>query len=141
MILYFDGDLTMAKKASGGGGLETLSTDQLQAEIRRRERGASKLLRKRDKLAAKLAELNAQIAAAGVAVGGRGGRRVSGASLADIMAKVMSGKTMSVSEIADAVLRNGYASSSPNLKSMVSQKLGADKKRFKRVERGQYTAG
>ena len=43
-------------------------------------------------------------------------------------------------EIAEAVVKSGYVTTSPNFKVMVNQQLIANKKLFKRVGRGQYSA-
>jgi hypothetical protein len=47
---------------------------------------------------------------------------------------------MGVAEAAEAAKAAGYKSSSDNFKNIVNQALITDK-RFKRVGRGQYTAG
>jgi len=70
------------------------------------------------------------------AAGGRAGRK----SLSDYLHDALTGRTLSVSEVTDAVLKNGYPSKSPNLRTMVNQQLTANPKRFKRVARGEYTA-
>lgn len=121
-------------------GLGSLSMSELQAEINRRSKGVSKLIKKRDKYVTMLAEIEKQIAAAGGTVGGRGGRRANGAGLKESIAKVLVGKPMNVGDIAEAVMKSGYISSSPNFKVMVNQQLIANKKLFKRVDRGLYSA-
>ena len=131
----------MAKNPSRAkDGLGSLSMSELQAEINRRSKGVSKLVKKREKYIAMLAEIEKQISAAGGTIGGRGGRRASGAGLKESIARILTGKPMNVSDIAEAVLKSGYISSSPNFKVMVNQQLIANKKLFKRVERGLYTA-
>ena len=126
-------------------GLAGLSITELHKEIRRRQRAVGTLQRKRAKLMKKVAALDAQIAAnGGVARGGRGGggggggRRGDG-SLAASLHKLLSGKTMSVTDAAEAVKKAGYMTSSPNFRTMVNAQL-LNKKMFKRVERGQYTS-
>ncbi|MEM0983654.1 MAG: hypothetical protein AAGI17_06880 [Planctomycetota bacterium] len=59
--------------------------------------------------------------------------------LPDALADVLKGKTMGVQEAADAVQAAGYQSSSANFRNIVNQVLISDK-RFKRVDRGQYTS-
>ena len=54
------------------------------------------------------------------------------------MASVLSGKTMGVTELSEAVQKAGYRTTSPNFRTIVNQTLIKDK-RFKRVERGLYT--
>lgn len=72
----------------------------------------------------------------GKPAGQRRGR--AGVSLADAMASALSGGgAKSVPDLIAAVRRSGYRSSSPNFRSMVSQRLVKDG-RFKRVSRGVY---
>lgn len=128
----------MARKARKSGSLESLSTAQLQAEIRRRSGTLASLQRKRDRLAGKLAQVNAEIAAQGGVVGA-GTRASNASSLVEAMQKVLDGKTMGVSEVADAVQAAGYVTTSPNFRVIVNQTFIKHKKVFKRVGRGQYT--
>ena len=67
-----------------------------------------------------------------------GGKRVL---LADALQSMLSGKELSVTEIADSLLKSGYKtkSSAKNFRVMVNQTLTKDT-RFKRVSRGIYTA-
>lgn len=130
----------MAKRS-----IEALSVAELQREIRRREkivnRQLTKLIRRRDKLASQLVELDAEI----VRHGGKGAGRGSGrrrprndANLADALEGVLKNATMSVTEVAAAVQKAGYITTSPNFRTIVNQTLIKDS-RFKRVGRGQYT--
>jgi hypothetical protein len=121
----------------GGASLSNLSVGELQMELARRKRGAAKLERRREKLMAELAEINAQLAGSGV-VGNGGGRRNS-MTLPDALYNVLQGRTMSVTEAADAVRASGYTSAAANFRTMVNQALLKDK-RFKKVARGQYSA-
>lgn len=61
-------------------------------------------------------------------------------SLAESLASVLKGKTMGVSEVAEAVQRAGYKTSSPNFRTIVNQALLSNRGKFKKVARGQYTA-
>ena len=61
-------------------------------------------------------------------------------SLVEALKKLLTGKTMTVTEMADAVQKAGYKTSSPNFRTIVNQTLINNKKDFKRVARGQYTA-
>jgi hypothetical protein len=61
-------------------------------------------------------------------------------SLVEALKKLLTGKTMSVTEMAAAVQKAGYKTSSPNFRTIVNQTLINNKKDFKRVARGQYTA-
>src|SRR4051812_19753241 len=106
----------MAKRSTG---LASLSFSQLQAEIRRRGRRAGALQRRRDRLAQKLDLLDVQIARMGGVDGaGRRGpvpgrRRASNKqTLVEVLHKVLSGKTMSVTDAAQAVQQAGYKTNS-----------------------------
>lgn len=131
-----------------GASLGKLSLAELQTEIARRKKSVSKLQRQRDRLVQKLAELDAHIAANGGASGAVGGWTRSGAprtrahnemNLLDALSKLLKGKTMSVTEAADAVQTAGYQTTSPNFRTIVNQTL-LKKKYFKRVGRGMYTS-
>jgi hypothetical protein len=60
--------------------------------------------------------------------------------LVDALANVLDGKTMSVTESADAVLASGYVTTSPNFRTIVNQTFIKNRSRFKKVSRGRYTA-
>ncbi|MBY0111406.1 MAG: hypothetical protein K2Y21_01190 [Phycisphaerales bacterium] len=130
----------MARKSrSNSDGLTTLSTAALQAEIRRRSKQSGALQRKYERLTNQLAELRKQIAAQGGAIPG-GGRASNAVSLVDALAKVLDGKTLGVTEAADAVLASGYITTSPNFRTIVNQTFIKNRSRFKKVARGRYTA-
>lgn len=132
----------MAKRS-----LANLSVEDLQAEIRGRQRKGKSLLKKRAKLAARLAVIDRQLADIGLSAGstrGGGARRGPGSrarnavSLPEALAAVMStDKAMSVSDLAKKVRDKGYNSNSANFNTIVNQALVKDK-RFKNVSRGQY---
>lgn len=137
----------MAKR-SGGGGLASLSVSDLQRELKKRQRGVPRLEKKRSKLMERVAAIEEQIRSLGGSIfgGGGAGRRGGGrgrakneGSLIESLRKVLDGKTMGVSEAADAVQAAGYKSNSPNFRTMVNAAL-LKKQHFKRVSRGQYTA-
>ena len=120
--------------------LTDMSITALQSEIKRREKHAGSLQKRREKLVKQLAEIDAEIASIGGLGGGGGGRRPRNESnLPEALVQVLTGKTMSVTEAADAVQKAGYITTSPNFRTIVNQALIRDK-RFKRVGRGQYTA-
>lgn len=127
----------MAKR-SFTASLASLPITHLQAELRRRQRGVGSLIRRRDRLASKLADLDAQIRSLGGAAGRV--RPQNSSNLVDALHKLLSGKTMGVTEAADAVRKAGYNSNAANFRTIVNQALIKHKNRFKKVERGQYTA-
>lgn len=131
----------MAKRS-----LANLSVEDLQAEIRGRQRKGKTLLKKHAKLAARLALVERQLAAIGLTAGssrggarrGPGSRARNAQSLPEALAAVMStDKAMSVSDLAKKVRDKGYQSNSVNFNTIVNQALVKDK-RFKNVSRGQY---
>jgi hypothetical protein len=136
--------------------LRSLSTSALRAELARRERGADKLQAKHSKLAARLAEIESELAHLGIdgvarrgrPAGRRGpgrppkmGRRGRGGnamSLPAMLAKsVRVGSTVSPQQATEAVKRAGYKSTSKTLGVMVAMAL-AKSPVFKRTGRGQY---
>ncbi|MCC6679188.1 MAG: hypothetical protein IT436_18840 [Phycisphaerales bacterium] len=133
--------------AAAPRGLTRLSVADLEREIRRRQRGTVGLHRRRAKLLAKIEALDAEILAAGGTLNGRTGRAAGGgrirprndSTLIEALAGVLKGKTMSVTEAAEAVQRAGYRTSAANFRTMVNIALIKSGK-FKRVERGKYTA-
>jgi len=132
--------------------MKKLSTDELQAELDRRERAAVRLAAKRDKLLAQVAEIDEELASFGYeAVNGRGtgsrsrshaggGRKrpKNDMSLVDALQKAMGSKTMGVTEAAEAAQKVGYKSSSANFRNIVNQTLLKNSDVFKKVGRGQY---
>lgn len=132
----------MPKRAPRRSSLSRISVEDLNRELRRRHGQAGRLVRKRDKLAVRLAALDDEIAGLGVTVraGGAGRTRPRNElTLVEALGKVLDGKTMSVTEVAEAVQVAGYQTSSPSFRTIVNQTLIASGK-FKRVGRGQYTA-
>jgi hypothetical protein len=128
------------------------------------------LIRTRDEMSAKLEELNAEISqfSPGAAISGgvlrrgrgrpRGSKNVarSGAprnnaprgrgrprnpnSLVESLRAVLSGKTYSVTDVAQAVQDAGYKTKSANFRTIVNQALLANPKIFRKIARGEYTA-
>jgi hypothetical protein len=129
--------------------LEKLPTDELEKELRRRERAAHRLVAKRERLLSQIAEIDAELADFGYEAGGapsgtngrRGGRKrpKNEMSLVEALEKALKGKTMGVSEAADAAQNLGYRSSSANFRNIVNQTLLKHTDVFKKVGRGQYT--
>ncbi len=136
------------KKAGGPGaaprsGLGRVSTDALARELSRRQQTVRRLERRRDKLAEELEQIERELGElgglGGVSIGGVRKRPRNDANLADSLVKVLKTKTMTVTEVADAVRQAGYRTSAENFRTIVNQTLIKDK-RFKRVSRGRYTA-
>lgn len=139
----------MAKRSSNNGetgrvSLAGLPTTALHREIERRKGRVGAIVRRRDRLLAKAARLDAQISelggpVSGRARGGRRGRGRAGTGLAPSLHSVLDGKTMGVNELMDAVLKSGYQTGAKNFRVMVNATLLKRKDLFKRVGRGQYT--
>ncbi len=136
--------------------LRRLSTTALRAELARRERGATKLVAQRAKLAKQIAALDAELASLGAAAPARRGRPVGSknkrrkaarpgrklvrnkASLSDTLAAaVKPGRTVTVPEATKAVLAAGYKTADRNFGQTIARTLAAHKG-FKRKGRGTY---
>lgn len=124
--------------------LSNMSLSDIRREVARRERYVGTLERRKQRLLRKLDALAAQITANGGSNGhiqgsGKRTRARNEVNLIDALAQTLKGKTMSVTEAAEAVQSNGYKTTSPNFRTMVNAAL-LNKRRFKRIERGRYTA-
>lgn len=100
------------------------------------------LVRRRDRLLAKIAGLDEKIREHGGTP--RGGlsirkRPKNEMKLVEVLAKVLTDKIMSVSEVSEAVQKAGYQTTSPSFRTIVNQAL-INSGKFKRVERGKYAA-
>lgn len=122
--------------------LNGLTTEELQAELRRRERQLGNLHRKREKLMHQIQEIDAQIIAEGgiVSDGVPRKRFRNDSKLADALVDLLSDQTLSVTEATQKVQDAGYRTTAANFRTIVNQTLIRDT-RFKRVSRGQYTSG
>lgn len=146
----------MAKRTPAA--LTTLSITDLNRELSRRRRALPALQRRLAATLAKADRLRAQIAALGGEGGaGKSGGRTGGVRnasghvaaggvrndgrLVDYLRRALSGRTMGVNEAAEAVKAAGYQSDSPNFRLIVNACLLNKKHGFKRISRGQYTAG
>lgn len=71
-----------------------------------------------------------------------GGRRPAGEDLSTYIADALSSSKgpLGIAEIASAVKKAGYSTSSANFKGIVAMRLSTNN-RFKRVSRGQYSLG
>jgi len=134
----------MAKKTSTKkpAPLNTMSMAELQAELQRRERGVRKLERRRERLLGELAQVDTELAAVGAlsASGGVRRRPRNEMNLVDSLAQVLDGKTMSVTDVTAEVQKAGYLTTAANFRTIVNQALIREKKVFKKISRGQYTA-
>lgn len=152
------------QRRSGAGRprkLSSVSVAELQAELHHRR---SELQSRRDELAQELQAIDQQLSqygeasvrrgpgrpprSAGAAPArstgngrrtrtGRGGNKLS---LVDTLRNILNGRTMSVTDATEAVLKTGYRSKSSNFRTIVNQALILNPDKFKNVARGQYTA-
>lgn len=137
----------MAKRSANAGALLRGATlEDLRREFERRRRSSGKLLKKRQKLSAQLEEIDAQLAMLDVSTGGpsrSGGvrkRPQNTMGLVPFLVKVLTNKTMGVTEVSMAVQRAGYKTTSPNFRTIVNQALIKHTDKFKKLGRGKYTA-
>lgn len=138
------------KVARGGAGLSAVPVLQLQAELVRRQRRIKSLVKRYERMATTATTLRSEIEALGGTVNGAGrafvgagvvGRRRprNEMNLVEALKRLLSGKTMSVTEAAEKVQEAGYKTSSSTFRTIVNQTL-INSGQFKRVGRGQYTA-
>jgi hypothetical protein len=122
--------------------LVRISYSDLQSELRRRQRVTGTLAKRRDRLAAKLSAVEAQIEQIGGSVKGRsrgaaGSRPKNDMTLAQALTKAVGSKGMSVADAAEAVQKLGYRTNSSNFRTQVNLAL-INSGKVKRVGRGQY---
>jgi hypothetical protein len=158
---------TAAKSSTRGSSLRRVSTSDLQSELQRRSRDLVKLEAKRDAFLAEAETISAEISVINAALGAASGGTVSrgraarkapaagrarrtaaggirkrprnAASLEVSLSKVLQGKTMGVTEVANAVQKAGYKTTSPNFRTIVNQTL-IRSALIKKIGRGAYTA-
>lgn len=121
--------------------LTDLNYEELQVEIKRRQKAVRSLHRKRDRILRQLDEVSREIEAAGgkrVRTHGSARRPRNAKTLADAIADALEGRILSVTELAATVQADGYKTTSPNFRTIVNQALLKDD-RFRRVSRGKYT--
>ncbi|MCY2924070.1 MAG: hypothetical protein NT031_01285 [Planctomycetota bacterium] len=134
--------------------LASLTTEQLKAELARRQKGVPKLLKKRAELEERLEAIDAQIAdvsgeavpagthvkkAKGVA-GRRKARRtpLREGSLKWHLVRALAGKKgLSIAEAVAAVAASGYKSQAKDFRLLVNQTL-LNEPEFKKVKRGTF---
>lgn len=132
---------TRRAKTSITDTLDAMSTQEIRAQLHARSRRVRSLERRRDRLMEQIARLDAELMDHGGRVpGAPGGKRPrNDSNLGDALVAALKGKKMRVPEAARAVIDAGYLTTSANFRVIVNQKLISDK-RFKKVERGVYTA-
>lgn len=135
--------------------LTRASISDLEAELSRRRRVATSLERKRARLQEGIDEIDRELAALGhldisgkakaVMSGGgtsvvkrRGPRGDNTKTLFSHLEEVLNGQVLSVSEAAEAVVSNGYKTSSKTFRTIVNQTLLANEV-FEKIDRGRYT--
>jgi len=130
------------QKSSKTASMKGMSISDLQAELRVRQREVGKLQRRREKLYEQIALVDSELAALGaLSTSGAVLRRPRNEmNLVDSLAKTLKGKTMSVTDAAEAVQKQGYMTTAANFRTIVNQALIRETGVFKKVSRGQYTA-
>ena len=125
-----------------GSKLGGVSFEELQAEMARRGKIINRLERRRARLHAELAEVEAELGGYGAlsANGSIRRRPRNEMNLVDTLSKVLKNKTMSVTDAAQAARDAGYMTTAANFRTIVNQALIRETKAFKKVSRGQYTA-
>lgn len=125
-----------------GSKLGGVSFEELQAEMARRGKVVNRLERRRTKLHAELAEVEAELGSFGAlsANGSIRRRPRNEMNLVDTLSKVLNNKTLSVTDAAQAARDAGYMTTAANFRTIVNQALIREKKVFKKVSRGQYTS-
>jgi hypothetical protein len=121
--------------------LSSLSVSDLHAELRRRGGGLKRLERRRATLVKRLAGIESEIAALGGSLRGRpreGRRPRNEMTLNESLSKLLKGKTMSVTDAAEAVQKAGYRTNSNNFRTQVN--IALIKGPFKRAGRGMYAS-
>lgn len=125
--------------------LAGLSTAQIQAELRNREKKLTKVRRQFNAAVAKASRLEAQMRELGADLpasrGGRTGTRArNSVPLHTALHNLLKGKTMGAAEAAEALLESGFRTTARTFRTMVNIALIKNKNLFKRVARGQYTS-
>ena len=121
--------------------LSAVTTDELAREMARRQRAINSLERRREKLVTQIADIDTELRNYGAAAGATGGvrkRARNKMNLADALAELLTGQSLSVTEAADKVREAGYQTTSANFRTIVNQTLLKDP-RFNKVARGLYT--
>jgi hypothetical protein len=118
------------------------SLSDLEQEIERRTELLRELYLQRDEIAAELTKVEREISRlnGSKSLGAVRARRARNTmNLVQSLQKTLKGKTLSVTDAAATVQREGYKTTSPNFRTIVNQALISNPKVFKKVSRGQYT--
>jgi hypothetical protein len=144
-----NGDGTAQPGVPASGGLRTrlhsalarIPLADLRAELRTREQVVHDLTTRRQELTVELQTIDRQLALLSGPEPPSGPRRRprNGDTLVTALARLLSGRTMSATEAADAVQRAGYQTVSRNFRTQVNIAL-IKSGRFRRTARGEYTA-
>jgi len=135
-------------KSPNPNSLAELSTDAIHKELAKRGTKVGRLIKKRERMVGRLADLDAKIRLMGgglklpsAPVPGRGpGRPRNSEGLVHALVKLLTGKTMSVKDAADAVKKAGYHTNAVNFRVIVNQAFIKHKDLFKKISHGKYTA-
>ena len=122
--------------ASSNGSLSQVGTSELARELHRRRSSVGRLARRREKLIAQVAAIDAEMAGLGASPGGERRRPRNDSNLKQALAGLLTNNPLSVTEAARQVQEAGYRTTSPNFRTIVNQTLL--KGPFKRVSRGVY---
>lgn len=128
----------MGRRPSGYDG----SLAAIEADLKQRIGLIRKLGKKRAVLQKKLAAIDSALASAGARTGGGkvSARSANPGGLAEALVKVLKGKTMGVTEAAEAAVAAGYRTNADNFRTIVNACLIKHRSMFKKVSRGKYTA-
>jgi len=148
----------MAKRRGRRSQLSLIPVAALQAELTRRQSQLGSLIAQHAELSKRFESVASEIEALGGSVTGTGRaqrdsrpdrapsngsgtrrRPRNATNLAESLVEVLRGKTLSVTDAAEAVQKAGYKTTSANFRVIVNQHLIKGPP-FKRVGRGVYTA-
>lgn len=120
-------------------GLSGYSAEVIQRELHRKQGRARDLQRRRAALVAQIERLDREIrAVSDIPVRASGRRARNSLTLIQSLHKVLTGKSMRVTEAVEAVKKAGYKTNSNNFRVQVN--IALMKGPFKRTGRGVYTA-
>ena len=139
------------KRRGRPSAIARIPTADLRSELERRRGMMDELVRQHEALIVEIKQLEPGYRSEDVSNGSaptghkRGrlagsGRRGNKLNLVESLRNLLQGNTLSVVEAADAVKKAGYKSKSANFRVIVNQALLANRKAFRKVGRGQYTA-